>query len=350
MGVAKKKYALRRNNGVTRVVQCHEGRKGLVYSSDRKKCSAQTFTTKSAAKSALQQRFGRRKSKVTKRKLSSSYGKRSTKKNQLKKYYVICHDPEDPEKVKICRGYKINYDGETHQIVKFGSGYDSRYYLIDNDDVKFFSEKQKKSGKLKLMKKKYGILNSLPALTLTLLPSEELLSKGITNASGTINHGVIGGSRTKLISPPWSVTKNNLSSTFKDNSKRRGLFDDLKGVINTPITLRHKDRMKRSEMIEDTTGKYDKFLQKIQKFRHDPDSSLYQRSMLRPGLPRSPSSVNRRGSISPAGFLTPSPSPNFGRTHSPNLLARARAQARRNRMRFGQRPQSKVNYGFSRYF
>lgn len=174
MPVKKKtntRYALRKRANGTRVVQCNKSsRGGYQFSSDRKKCNTKTYRNKTEATKALKtlkkQEFGRRK-RVTngfgrkrkcKKKTTQGYGFK--KKYRIVKYYVVCRDPNNDEKVKAFPAYKIRHDGETYKIMKMGSGYETQYFRLDSD-TKLYDSKDKKSGKLRKAKFEGNILDVL---------------------------------------------------------------------------------------------------------------------------------------------------------------------------------------------
>lgn len=187
-----KRYALRKRKNGTRIVQCQKQGRGYLFTSDRKKCASKTFRTKALAQKELakmkRQDFGRRK------RVTSGFGARKSvlntndfgkKKYKIKKYYVVCKDYEEPEKIKVYPAYKVRYEGELMKVVHIRNAYDPTHKFLRLDDsTKLYTDKDKRSGKLKKAKFEGRILNVMGLQPVCYEVAQSLGAAGVAGASG----------------------------------------------------------------------------------------------------------------------------------------------------------------------
>ncbi len=192
-----KRYALRKRKNGTRIVQCQKQGRGYLFTSDRKKCASKTFRTKAMAQKELakmkRQDFGRRK------RVTSGFGARKSvlntndfgkKKYKIKKYYVVCKDYEEPEKIRVYPAYKVRYDGELMKVVHIRNAYDpSHKFLRLDDSTKLYTDKDKRSGKLKKAKFEGRILNVMGFHPVCYEVAQSLAAAGVAGASGVGGYG-----------------------------------------------------------------------------------------------------------------------------------------------------------------
>jgi len=139
-------FAIRKRNGVNRIVQVAKSATGKnIYASDKRRCNGKTYRTKTMAKSALMRNksgsaFGKKKSK-RKRSRNKSKSKRFSFWNK----YFVCPNPEEPNKIKICKATSLRFRGEKYKIVqtvpKNMYGEQQVVRLID-EDQKLFSSRE----------------------------------------------------------------------------------------------------------------------------------------------------------------------------------------------------------------
>ena len=144
--VNKKMFAIRKRNGVNRIVQVAKSATGKnIYASDKRRCNGKTYRTKTMAKSALMRNksgsaFGKKKSK-RKRSRNKSKSKRFSFWNK----YFVCPNPEEPNKIKICKATTLRFRGDKYKIVqtvpKNMYGEQQVVRLID-EDQKLFSSRE----------------------------------------------------------------------------------------------------------------------------------------------------------------------------------------------------------------
>ncbi len=144
--VNKKMFAIRKRNGVNRIVQVAKSATGKnIYASDKHRCNGKTYRTKTMAKSALMRKksgsaFGKKKSK-RKRSRNKSKSKRFSFWNK----YFVCPNPDEPNKIKICKATTLRFRGDKYKIVqtvpKNMYGEQQVVRLID-EDHKLFSSRE----------------------------------------------------------------------------------------------------------------------------------------------------------------------------------------------------------------
>lgn len=119
----KKMFAIRRKNGITRIVQVNKSTTGKnVYASDKRRCNGKTYRTKTMAKSALSKQktpnsaFGRR-SRSRSRRRSRRRSRKSKRFNFWNRYFV-CRHPDDHTKIKVCKAANVRLRGEQYKLVQ----------------------------------------------------------------------------------------------------------------------------------------------------------------------------------------------------------------------------------------
>lgn len=242
MPVQRKRYALRKKNGKTRVVQCGENLSGsgYRYKSDRKKCTGKTFRTKTDAKRALSKlNFGRRRKRISKKGKRNCGEKRNEfgahkarKAGELKKFYTVC--PNDEGQLIRCEAIIAEWDGDKKKIARVKkSGEEPVYYLLP-ENAKLRSEDKKDMVKGDI--ERYNYLKGVGTPLLTAIPKAEMLQRGLITGKGTFAlRKSPGGYRAFFKKGAWDGGESTASSDLPGLFNIRSKLDaaDIPGYVGS---------------------------------------------------------------------------------------------------------------------
>lgn len=245
--VNKKMFAIRKRNGVNRIVQVAKSATGKnIYASDKHRCNGKTYRTKTMAKSALMRNksgsaFGKKKSK-RKRSRNKSKSKRFSFWNK----YFVCPNPEEPNKIKICKATTLRFRGDKYKIVqtvpKNMYGEQQVVRLIDEDQKLFSSrESARKFAKTVNVLRMAGIheiSDVIPAEVLGIMVEQKRASfKGMKPGrfdKYTANSVDVSGFKS-MYDPKYDID-GYISGRLDDKpDDELGIFTDKQGVGRGPL-------------------------------------------------------------------------------------------------------------------
>ena len=235
--VNKKMFAIRKRNGVNRIVQVAKSATGKnIYASDKRRCNGKTYRTKTMAKSVLMRKksgsaFGKKKSK-RKRSRNKSKSKRFSFWNK----YFVCPNPEEPNKIKICKATTLRFRGDKYKIVqtvpKNMYGEQQVVRLID-EDQKLFSSRES----ARKFAKTVNVLRMAGIHEISDVIPAEVLGKMIQEKKANVT-GVKPARHKKHINANIykSLYSDNIDSDmFGDpngqGNKPNDMFADLSGIV-----------------------------------------------------------------------------------------------------------------------
>lgn len=237
--VNKKMFAIRKRNGVNRIVQVAKSATGKnIYASDKHRCNGKTYRTKTMAKSALMRKksgsaFGKKKSK-RKRSRNKSKSKRFSFWNK----YFVCPNPDEPNKIKICKATTLRFRGDKYKIVqtvpKNMYGEQQVVRLIDEDQKLFSSrESARKFAKTVNVLRMAGIheiSDVIPAEVLGIMIEEKKANfKGVKPGRHTKRVSV-SDYESFLSNPDYKIDSEMFGDPNGQNNKPGDAYLDTNGV------------------------------------------------------------------------------------------------------------------------